>query len=339
MRFPSVVRPLPSHPPPPHRVHDLAHAACLHPHEQARKSFRELIELDEEKVACADQMCAYITKHLLHCETELQKFEEELKEKGQLKTPLLVKTESAASLAASLAAANAAVACGAASSTTAAAPAGAAAAAEAALPPHEIPPAPTTGGRRGRQPNVPAFSAQSEAPPPVPVSHKRGRGRKVSYKEAERQRQAAEAAAAAAATSGTSPRLDSAPDSNASYSPYAGGRGGRQTYPDSVLPLASREQSNAPLCGSVPASIEYIIPEGAKVRGAHFPAPLHTNPDRSPTEDPFTEGRSGAPFTCPAWCCSGVREAHRCKGKPSSRLDPRDRAQVQPTVLKVPRSR
>eukprot|EP00326_Haptolina_ericina_P027436 CAMPEP_0181189208 /NCGR_PEP_ID=MMETSP1096-20121128/11540_1 /TAXON_ID=156174 ORGANISM="Chrysochromulina ericina, Strain CCMP281" /NCGR_SAMPLE_ID=MMETSP1096 /ASSEMBLY_ACC=CAM_ASM_000453 /LENGTH=164 /DNA_ID=CAMNT_0023278347 /DNA_START=33 /DNA_END=524 /DNA_ORIENTATION=- len=88
---------------------------------KARKSFRELIELDEEKVACADQMCAYITKHLLHCETELQKFEEELKEKGQLKTPLLVKTESAASLAASLAAANAAVACGAASSTTAAA--------------------------------------------------------------------------------------------------------------------------------------------------------------------------------------------------------------------------
>ena len=65
------------------------------------------------------QMCASLTKHLLHCEAELNKFAYELKEKGQLKTPL-VKTDSAASISASLAAASAAAA---ATASTSAAPA------------------------------------------------------------------------------------------------------------------------------------------------------------------------------------------------------------------------
>ena len=36
-------------------------------------------------------------------------------------------------------------------------------------------------------------------------------------------------------------------------------------YPDPELPLASREESNNPLCGAVPAPSDYIIAEGTKV--------------------------------------------------------------------------
>ena len=39
------------------------------------------MEIDEEKVAVADEMCAQITKELLHCEAELHKFADELKER------------------------------------------------------------------------------------------------------------------------------------------------------------------------------------------------------------------------------------------------------------------
>ena len=37
------------------------------------------------------------------------------------------------------------------------------------------------------------------------------------------------------------------------------------SYPDAALPLAAREESNLPLCGAVPAAVDYIIPERAKV--------------------------------------------------------------------------
>ena len=56
---------------------------------KARKSHRELMEIDEEKVAVADEVCAQITKELLHCESELHKFADELKERGQLKNPII----------------------------------------------------------------------------------------------------------------------------------------------------------------------------------------------------------------------------------------------------------
>ena len=54
---------------------------------KARKAYRELVEIDEEKVQLADHMSAEVARHFEHCTTELRKFEEELKEKGQLKTP------------------------------------------------------------------------------------------------------------------------------------------------------------------------------------------------------------------------------------------------------------
>ena len=54
---------------------------------KARKAYKDLMELDEEKVGLADRMSAEINKHYDHCASEMRKFEEELKEKGQLKTP------------------------------------------------------------------------------------------------------------------------------------------------------------------------------------------------------------------------------------------------------------
>ena len=54
---------------------------------KARKTYRELVDIDDEKMHTADQMHAAVTKYYAQCTSELRKFEEELKEKGQLKTP------------------------------------------------------------------------------------------------------------------------------------------------------------------------------------------------------------------------------------------------------------
>ena len=59
---------------------------------KARRSCRELMEIDQEKVACADQLYDDLSRHLERCEGELCKFEEELRERGQLKTPVSVKS-------------------------------------------------------------------------------------------------------------------------------------------------------------------------------------------------------------------------------------------------------
>ena len=119
-------------------------------------------------------------------------------------------------------------------------------------------------GRRGRtnstggMGDAPAVSAQ---PSSAGNSHKRGRGRKVSFKEAERQRQQAEAMeqraqAAQERASGGVP---------ADVSPAGAVNAPAFSYPDPVLPLAPREESNLPLCGAVPAAQNYIIPERSKV--------------------------------------------------------------------------
>ena len=138
---------------------------------KAQKSCRELLEVDSEKVACADQLYDDLSRHLERCEGELHKFEEELREKGQLKTPANVKASAAASEPSS------------AGGTDGAAGGLSVQVGGAA---NEMPAPLGTGGRRGRQPSV------SVMPEASPTSHKRGRGRKVSHKEAERQRAAQE---------------------------------------------------------------------------------------------------------------------------------------------------
>mmetsp|Transcript_44342 Transcript_44342/g.116511 ORF Transcript_44342/g.116511 Transcript_44342/m.116511 type:complete len:414 (+) Transcript_44342:18-1259(+) len=185
---------------------------------KARRTYKELVEIDEEKVSLADQMHAEVAKHYAHCSSELRKFEEELKEKGQLKTPQM-KTQ----LSRQESTSHDADGGGAGSSSGAAA--------DAAGP----------GGRRGRQ-----GAAGVPEQPTSANSHKRGRGRKVSFKEAERQRAVAEAMAEERAP----PPPSNAPAFN---------------YNDAELPIATREESNNPLCGAVPASPDYIIPDGAKV--------------------------------------------------------------------------
>ena len=52
---------------------------------KARRSHRELMAIGESKVATADQMERDISRHLAHCEGELQKFEAELRERGVMK--------------------------------------------------------------------------------------------------------------------------------------------------------------------------------------------------------------------------------------------------------------
>ena len=133
---------------------------------KARRTYRELVDIDEEKVSLAEQMHVEVTKHFSHCSSELRKFEEELKEKGQLKTPQM-KTQ----LARQDSASNDADAAGAGSSFAAA-------------------------GRRGRQGSIGGTGSGVQPEQPTSAnSHKRGRGRKVSFKEAERQRAVAEAMA------------------------------------------------------------------------------------------------------------------------------------------------
>eukprot|EP00325_Prymnesiales_sp_UTEX-LB-985_P030935 CAMPEP_0174734316 /NCGR_PEP_ID=MMETSP1094-20130205/63084_1 /TAXON_ID=156173 /ORGANISM="Chrysochromulina brevifilum, Strain UTEX LB 985" /LENGTH=248 /DNA_ID=CAMNT_0015937117 /DNA_START=95 /DNA_END=838 /DNA_ORIENTATION=- len=152
---------------------------------KARKTYRELMEVDEEKVQVADQIHSDITRHYDHCSSELRKFEEELKEKGQLKTPQMkttapqMKTNTLSRQESSEQNADAPTAAGG--------------------PSVEPPPAPAVGGQRGRQGSSSGVEAAVSAPPPSANSHKRGRGRKVSFKEAERQRLAAESAAASSA--------------------------------------------------------------------------------------------------------------------------------------------
>ena len=227
---------------------------------KARRAYKELIELDEEKVDLADQMHAEIARHFDFCSTELRKFEEELKEKGQLKTPQM-KTQQLARQ----------------DSTGSLADAGAEAAANlmggsgsgSGLAPLALSGDPS--GRRGRVGSFGAGDSGGPAPPGSANSHKRGRGRKVSFKEAERQRQQAEAmeqraaAAAERAGMGGSSSLMPAPIAEPGVVPAALLNPATFTYPDAELPVAPRESSNLPLCGAVPASPDHIVAEGAKV--------------------------------------------------------------------------
>ena len=195
---------------------------------KARRTYRELVDIDEEKVSLAEQMHVEVTKHFSHCSSELRKFEEELKEKGQLKTPQM-KTQ----LARQDSASNDADAAGAASSFAAAGDALPLAAAVAA-------------GRRGRQGSMGGTGSGGQPEQPTSAnSHKRGRGRKVSFKEAERQRAVAEAMA--------EERVAPPPNVQGFH------------YNDSELPVAPREECNLPLCGAVPAAPDYMIPDGSKV--------------------------------------------------------------------------
>jgi len=195
---------------------------------KARRTYRELVDIDEEKVSLAEQMHVEVTKHFSHCSSELRKFEEELKEKGQLKTPQM-KTQ----LARQDSASNDADAAGAASSFAAAGDAVPLAAAVAA-------------GRRGRQGSMGGTGSGGQPEQPTSAnSHKRGRGRKVSFKEAERQRAVAEAMA--------EERVAPPPSVQGFH------------YNDSELPVAPREECNLPLCGAVPAAPDYMIPDGSKV--------------------------------------------------------------------------
>lgn len=195
---------------------------------KARRTYRELVDIDEEKVSLAEQMHVEVTKHFSHCSSELRKFEEELKEKGQLKTPQM-KTQ----LARQDSASNDADAAGAASSFAAAGDALPLAAAVAA-------------GRRGRQGSMGGTGSGGQPEQPTSAnSHKRGRGRKVSFKEAERQRAVAEAMA--------EERVAPPPSVQGFH------------YNDSELPVAPREECNLPLCGAVPAAPDYMIPDGSKV--------------------------------------------------------------------------
>jgi hypothetical protein len=176
-------------------------------------------------------MHSEVSRHYEHCANELRKFEEELKEKGQLKTPQM-KTQ----LSRQESTSHDNDAGGSGLAGDAPAPMGA-------------------GGRRGRQGTVTFDVAATQ--PPSANSHKRGRGRKVSIKEAERQRLAAETAAAAAA-----PLIAGGGDIGGGSAPAPGGS---FNYADAQLILAPREECNAPLCGAVPASEDYVIPDHAKV--------------------------------------------------------------------------
>lgn len=218
---------------------------------KAQKSSRELLEVDSEKVACADQLYDDLSRHLERCEGELHKFEEELREKGQLKTPANVKASAPPSEPS-----------GAAGSEGTA---GGLSVQVGGLA-HEMPAPLGTGGRRGRQPSAVALPEAS------PTSHKRGRGRKVSHKEAERQRAAQEAAACAASQSVRAEQMLAPQGFGCGASPHGScgdfgsfGAAQRQEYPDATLPMASREDSNRPLCGAIPAPPTYIIPERHKV--------------------------------------------------------------------------
>lgn len=195
---------------------------------KARRTYRELVDIDEEKVSLAEQMHVEVTKHFSHCSSELRKFEEELKEKGQLKTPQM-KTQ----LARQDSASNDADAAGAGSSF---------AAAGDALPLAAV----GAAGRRGRQGSIGGTGSGVQPEQPTSAnSHKRGRGRKVSFKEAERQRAVAEAMA--------EERVAPPPNVQGFH------------YNDSELPVAPREECNLPLCGAVPAAPDYMIPDGSKV--------------------------------------------------------------------------
>jgi hypothetical protein len=124
----------------------------------------------------------------------------------------------------------------------------------------DAPPAIGPGGRRGRN-SFGDLAPSGAGGSGGGSSHKRGRGRKVSFKEAERQRLAAEAAEQAQAASAGSPLGggDGPAGGMAAVPPQA------FNYPDAQLPLASREESNLPLCGAVPAAADYAIPENSKV--------------------------------------------------------------------------
>ena len=222
---------------------------------KARRAYKELVELDEEKLGLAEQMHAEVARHFDFCSSELRKFEEELKEKGQLKTPQmktqqLARQDSAGSLAEA----------GGAEASAALTGAGAGGSGSANLPP--LP----SGDSRGRgRANLGASGAADAASgqPSSANSHKRGRGRKVSFKEAERQRQQAEAMEqrqqAAAERAGT--LQGPAPVSDGAAAASAPG----YNYANATLPLAPREESNLPLCGAVAAAVDYIIPERSMV--------------------------------------------------------------------------
>ena len=210
---------------------------------KARKAYKELMELDEEKVQLADRMSAEINKHYDHCASELRKFEEELKEKGQLKTPQM-KTQQ---LSRQDSAGSGVDDAGAAGGAGGAGPSGHGGGQPGDAPPGAV----GAAGRRGRNTG---FDGAGGGPPSGGNSHKRGRGRKVSFKEAERQRLLAEQEAAR-----------QQPQAGGDYAAGGSAPAVPMNYPDPVLPLATREESNSPLCGAVPAPADYTIAEGTKV--------------------------------------------------------------------------
>ena len=221
---------------------------------KARRAYKELVEIDESKVTLADQMHAEVAKHFDYCSSELRKFEEELKEKGQLKTPqmktqqMMPKNDSQDSLGVSPDAAAASLMAG----------------GSGGLPP--IAGRKVSGSGGGPSGSEPPLVGQKSS------GGQRGRGRKVSFKEAERQRslQEAQEQRQAAAVERAMPAPPMMP------SPLMGdqGLGGMgmgmssalpMNYPDAVLPLAPREESNLPLCGAIQAAVDYIIPDNSKV--------------------------------------------------------------------------
>ena len=228
---------------------------------KARRSHRELMAIGESKVATADQMERDISRHLAHCEGELQKFEAELRERGVMKEGQAKKKGYGD---------------GAGKSAAGAAGAG------MPLPDLDAPAALGAGRNRGRQGG--GAAAALPGSPVVAQSHRRGRGRKVSFKEAERQRQAAEAAAAAeqARAEHSAERAAQAAAAGGGGGGYGadgvgGGGGGaaaayaeaaggaHSKYPNSALPVAERGQENEPLVGAVAAPLDYTVPPQTKV--------------------------------------------------------------------------
>uniref|UniRef100_A0A7S4BC18 SGF29 C-terminal domain-containing protein n=1 Tax=Chrysotila carterae TaxID=13221 RepID=A0A7S4BC18_CHRCT len=245
---------------------------------KARRVQGELLEVGAEKVKLAELSYATICHHLERCESELQKFEEELREKGQLKAPPSGKTSLSIAIAESPSLAATSVLCTAPHthiSSASALPTNLPhpslqfnASPRSHQPLHSNAPAhsssfalhtaraatqlepPLSSARRARPP--PPLATPEPAPAAPATAHKRARGRKASNKEAERLRVAAEDKAAAnvyGVIGGTYPGIGAV----------------RHEYPDSVLPLASRADSHRALCGAVPPAPNYQIPERAKV--------------------------------------------------------------------------
>ena len=213
---------------------------------KARRLSNELREIDDEKVRQSELAYASVCKHLERCETELSRFEEELRDKGQLKAPPVQRAELSLDHIGSVG--------------------------TLAFPP-------ATSRRNAPNPahRREALDALGLGPPPSPssASRKAGRGgRKISHKEMERQQRLSGGSA-----DGAPLPVDDFISGGGVAPAGLYGAPFRAEYPDSLLPLAPAEASHQPLCGAVPAAQEYVIPERAKV------AARTSGPPKVATED------------------------------------------------------